>query len=69
MFVRRVQRQGNGLGVTIPDEEAERLGIRDGDWVAVSLNRVQAQVPDDVRDATEAALHEHKPDLDYLKDR
>ena len=69
MFVRRVQRQGNGLGVTIPKEEAERLGIRDGDWVAVSLNRVQAQVPDDVRDATEAVLREYKLDLDYLKDR
>ena len=69
MFVQRVQLQGNSLGLTIPNEDAERLGIQDGYWVAVSLNRVQAQLPDDVRDATEAVLRKHKPDLDYLKDR
>ena len=71
MMVQRVRRQGNSLGLTIPKEEAERLGIQDGDLVAVSLNRVQVhvQLPDDVRDATEAVLREYKSDLDYLKDR
>ena len=71
MLVQRVRRQGNSLGLTIPKEEVERLGLQDGDLVAVSINRVQVQVqlPDDVRAATEAVLREFKSDLDYLRDR
>lgn len=71
MMVQRVRRQGNSLGLTIPKEEAERLGIQDGDLVAVSVNRVQArvQLPADVREATEIVMREFKADLDYLKDR
>lgn len=71
MIVQRVRRQGNSLGLTIPKEDAERLGIREGDLVAVSVNRVQVQVqlPTDIREATEAVIHEFKADLDYLKDR
>jgi antitoxin component of MazEF toxin-antitoxin module len=71
MMVQRVRRQGNSLGLTIPKEEAERLNIQDGDLVAVSVNRVQVlvELPDDVREATEAVLREFKSDLDYLKDR
>lgn len=71
MLVQRVRRQGNSLGLTIPKEEVERLGLQDGDLVAVSVNRVQVQVqlPEDVREATEAVLREFKSDLDYLRDR
>ncbi len=71
MMVQRVRRQGNSLGLTIPKEEAERLGIQDGDLVAVSVNRVQArvQLPADVQEATEIVMREFKADLDYLKDR
>ncbi len=71
MIVQRVRRQGNSLGLTIPKDEAERLGIQDGDLVAVSLNRVRARVelPTDVREATETVMREFKADLDYLKDR
>lgn len=71
MMVQRVRRQGNSLGLTIPKEEAERLGIQEGDLVAVSLNRLQVhvQLPDDVREATEVVLGEFRSDLDYLKDR
>ncbi len=71
MLVQRVRRQGNSLGLTIPKEEVDRLGLQDGDLVAVSLNRVQVrvQLPGDVREATEAVLREFKSDLDYLKDR
>lgn len=70
-MVQRVRRQGNSLGLTIPKEEAERLGIQDGDLVAVSVNRVQArvQLPADVQEATEIVMREFKADLDYLKDR
>jgi antitoxin component of MazEF toxin-antitoxin module len=71
MLVERVRRQGNSLGLTIPKEEAERLGLREGDLVAVSLNRVRVhvQLPADVEEATEAVLREFRSDLDYLKDR
>ena len=71
MIVQRVRRQGGVLGLTIPQEEAERLGIQGGDLVAVSVNRVQARVrlPLDVREATETVMREFKADLDYLKER
>lgn len=71
MLVQRVRRQGNSLGLTIPKEDAERLGLQEGDLVAVSVNRVRVhvQLPDDVQEATETVLREFKADLDYLKDR
>lgn len=71
MMVQRVRRQGNSLGLTIPKEEAERLGIQDGDLVALSVNRVRVhvQLPADVQEATDAVMREFKADLDYLKDR
>lgn len=71
MLVQRVRRQGNSLGLTIPKDEVERLGLQEGDFVAMSLNRVQVQVelPDDVREATEAVMRQFASDLEYLKDR
>ena len=71
MMVRRVRRQENGLGLTIPKEDAERLSPRDGDLVAASINRVRVhvQLAGDVREATEAALREFHSDLDYVQER
>lgn len=71
MLVQRIRRQGNSLGVTIPKDEVERLGLQEGDLVAVSVNKVHitVQLPDDVRQATETALRDYKADLDYLEHR
>ena len=75
MLTQRVRRSGNSLIVTIPREEAERLGIREGDLVAFEVRRVETirryVLPPDVQAAADAAWE--RPDfltaLDYLKDR
>jgi len=71
MFMQRVRQQEDGLWLTIPSGEVERLGIQDGDWVAVSVDRTRTRMrlPDDIHEATEAAMREFKADLDYLKSR
>ena len=75
MLTQWVRRSGNSLIVTIPREEAERLGIREGDLVAFEPRRVETIrryiLPPDVQAAADAAWE--RPDflaaLDYLKDR
>ena len=69
MIVQRIRRQGNSLGLTIPKDEIERLGLAEGDLVAVALNRVQIQVqlPADAEEALTTVLHDFRADLDYLQ--
>ena len=75
MLTQRVRRSGNSLIVTIPREEAERLGIHEGDLVAFEPRRVETiqryLLSSDVQAAADAAWE--RPDflaaLDYLKDR
>lgn len=75
MLTQRVRRSGNSLIVTIPREEAERLGIREGDLMAFEPRRVETiqryVLPPDVEAAVDAVWEQ--PDflaaLDYLKNR
>jgi len=71
MFMQKVRKNGNSLGVTIPREDAERLGLKEGDTVAIQVNKVRLQIelPSDVRSAAGRAMREHGPDLEYLRDR
>lgn len=75
MLTQRVRRSGNSLIVTIPREEAERLGIAEGDVIAFEPRKVETVrryiLPPDVQEAADAVWS--RPDflaaLDYLKDR
>lgn len=75
MLTQRLRRSGNSLIVTIPREEAERLGLEEGDMVAFEPRKVETiqrfVLPPDMQAAADAAWE--RPDflaaLDYLKDR
>ena len=75
MLTQRIRRSGNSLIVTIPREEAERLGLAEGDLIAFEPRKVETVqrfvLPPDVQVVADAAWA--RPDflaaLDYLKDR
>jgi antitoxin component of MazEF toxin-antitoxin module len=70
-MIAKVRKAGNSLAVTIPRDEAERLGISDGDMVNVELNKVRIQVEmrPHVRSAFDEVLREHAAGLEYLADK
>ncbi len=67
----RVRKAGNSLAVTIPKDEAERLGLREGDQVVIQVNKVRRQIElrPHVRAAFEQARHEQAAGIEYLKDK
>jgi antitoxin component of MazEF toxin-antitoxin module len=70
-MVQKIWRVGNSLVVTIPKEEAERLGLHANDLVNVSLEKMElrpALTPQEEAIA-EQAMQKFAADLDYLKDR
>lgn len=42
MIQQKVRRTGNSYAVTIPREEIERLGLHEGDVVAIQVTRVES---------------------------
>jgi antitoxin component of MazEF toxin-antitoxin module len=71
MITQKVRKVGNSLTITIPREEAERLGLAEGDLVAASLNkvRVEIELSPRVRTATDTLLRDFGDMLDYLADK
>ncbi|HEY8284238.1 MAG TPA: AbrB/MazE/SpoVT family DNA-binding domain-containing protein [Chloroflexota bacterium] len=71
MITQKVRKVGNSLTITIPREEAERLGLVEGDMVAASLNKIRMEVElsPRVRAATDHFLREYGDLLDYLADK
>ena len=71
MIMQRVRRVGNSLAISIPREEADRLGLREGDMVAASLNKVrlEVQLAPGVREATDRFFARYGETLDYLAER
>ena len=71
MITQKVRKVGNSLTITIPREEAERLGLVEGDLVAASLNKVRLEVElsPRVRAATDRFLRDYGDLLDYLADK
>lgn len=71
MIIQRVRKNGSSLAITIPKEEVERLGLREGDLVAVDINQVEVrpQVSPRVRAVFDQVLTEYAEGLDYLANR
>jgi putative addiction module antidote len=67
----RVRKAGNSLAVTIPKDEVERLGLREGDQVVIQVNKVRQQIElrPHVRAAFEQARREQAAGIEYLKDK
>lgn len=68
MMTQKVRQVGNSLVVTIPKEEAEKLGIKDGDLVGVEVRkmRMTPEMAPDIRAAFERSLQRYAADYDYL---
>ncbi len=61
MLTQTVRGAGDSLTVTIPKEEVERLGLREGDTVALHINRVRGDVelPADILSHAQQSLRDH----------
>lgn len=71
MITQTVRKAGNSLAVTIPKEEVERLGLKEGDVVALQINRVRIEVelPEDVLSHARQSLCDHADAYRILADR
>ena len=56
MFTARVRKDQEGYTLTIPEQEAARLGLHDGAAVTASLTAM----PEDVRSGLDALLAQHQ---------
>jgi len=70
-MTKKVWRTGNSLVVSITKEEAERLGLHEGDLVDVQLQKMELRpaMRPEVKAALERAAAKYAPDLEYLKNK
>jgi putative addiction module antidote len=70
MTTQKLRRVGNSFVVTIPKEEAERLGLQEGDLVGVEVRKlhITPEMSPEVRAAFERSLNVYADDYDYLAD-
>jgi putative addiction module antidote len=70
MTTQKLRRVGNSFVVTIPKEEAERLGLQEGDLVGVEVRKlhITPEMSPEVRAAFERSLNVYAADYDYLAD-
>jgi antitoxin component of MazEF toxin-antitoxin module len=68
MITQRLRRAGNSFVVTIPRHEVERLGIREGDLVAVELQPVEIRprLTPELRSIAEATWERNQAAYRYL---
>lgn len=71
MIQQQLRKSGNSLVVTIPKEEVERLGLREGQFVAVQLTPMELKpvLAPDLQEALDRLWPRLEPALRYLKDR
>ena len=70
-MIKKVWRVGDSLMVSMTREEAEKLGIQEGDPVDVPIQKIgmRAAMRPEVRAALEQAAIKLASDLEYLKDQ
>jgi putative addiction module antidote len=68
--VQRVRRTGNSLVVTIPKDQAEQLGIGEGDYVDVTIQplELRPRLNPDVKAAFERVWKKNEAGFRYLAD-
>ena len=71
MIQQKLRRVGNSYVVTIPKEEVERRGLREGQLLAVEVQplEIRPMLPPDVRRAFEASWRRNEPGYRYLAGR
>lgn len=71
MFRQRLSKIGNEFVVVIPDQEVERNGWREGQWLELQVNAVNeaSGMPEDLRQALDERWERNEKALRYLADR
>ena len=68
MVTAKLRKTGNSYAVTIPREELDRLGIREGDMVSIEVRKLdlRPQMSPDIRAAFDHVVKEYAEDIEYL---
>jgi putative addiction module antidote len=71
VFYQKVRKAGNSYVVTIPREEMEARGIREGDQLAIDIQKVEIRpaLAPDVRKAFEKSWSRNEAGYRYLAER
>lgn len=71
MFYGKIRRTGNRLVVTVPKEEAEALGLREGDRVTLDIRKadLHPQTRPVAREMVDEEWDRHDEAMRYLSDR
>jgi putative addiction module antidote len=71
VFYQKVRKSGNSYVVTIPREEMEARGIREGDQLAIDVQKVEIRpaLAPDVREAFERSWARNEAGYRYLAKR
>jgi antitoxin component of MazEF toxin-antitoxin module len=71
MFTQQLRKTGNSYVVTIPKDEVERRGWKEGQLLAVQVNAVEVRpvLDPSLEDIVDELLEEHEDALRYLADR
>jgi putative addiction module antidote len=71
MITQKLRKVGNSYVVTIPRDEIERLGIEEGQLLAVEVQPVEVRpiLPPDIRAAAERSWQRSEKAYRYLADR
>lgn len=69
MVVGRVRKVGNSMVVTVPREEAEALGLREGDLVVMDVQKAEVRpvLRPDLRKAAEESWERNQAGYRYLR--
>ena len=71
MIQQRMRKVGNSFVVTIPKDEVERLGLREGQLLGVEITPLEVRpvMRPEVREAFEASWERNEEGYRYLADR
>ena len=71
MIVQQLRKSGNSYVVTVPKEEVERHGWKEGQHLAVELTEVELRptLPADLQAILDKNWEKMEPGLRYLADR
>jgi antitoxin component of MazEF toxin-antitoxin module len=71
MFVGKLRRAGNSIVLTVPADEIERLGLREGQQVAVELTQVEVRpvLSPELQESVDRLFPAHERAIRYLADK
>jgi antitoxin component of MazEF toxin-antitoxin module len=71
MFVGKLRRAGNSIVLTVPAGEIERLGLREGQQVAVELTQVEVRpvLSPELQESVDRLFPMHERAIRYLADK